>query len=95
MNINPKTRRATRLAIFAIAGLASAACSSAQDNTHQSPVTFRGGQGASITLPDTTPVPTVYALTGENQQSQSEKTWQHEAGPVYSFGNGRIVISGR
>ena len=57
--------RAISMALFAIVGASSVACS-AQDNTPRpANVAFRGGQGGFITLPDTTPAPTTYALSGD------------------------------
>ena len=90
--------RAIRTALFvAVSALAASACS-AQDNARAaSPArTFTGGQGGYVVIPDTTPAPPSYALTGEKSQSQQALSdWRHEAGPVFSYGNARIVIPSR
>jgi hypothetical protein len=87
-----------RAVLIALIGAISASACAAQDYTaYTNPQTIRGGQGNYlITLPDTTPAPASYALTGEQSANrQSVQAWEKQAGPVYTVGNARIVIPTR
>jgi uncharacterized protein YggE len=89
--------RAIRAAMIVLVGAAAASACSAQDNaTHRAALTVTGGQGGYVVIPDTTPAAASYALTGEQSQSQQAvQAWHREAGPVFSYGNSRIVIPTR
>ncbi len=87
--------RAIRTALFVAVGALAASACSAQDNAGPTR-TFTGGQGGYVVIPDTTPAPATYSLTGDKSQSQQAlSAWRHEAGPVFSYGNARIVIPAR
>lgn len=56
-------------------------------------MTVTAGQGGFVRLPDLSPRPATYSLTGEpSAYAQSARVWQGQLGPVYQFGNGMIVI---
>jgi hypothetical protein len=95
MGTSKRNRAVITAALTTVIGLATASICSAQGYEAQSnPGLYRGGQGGFVTLPSTTPAPASYALTGEQSQSaQSLQAWQKQVGPIYSFGNGSVVVS--
>lgn len=87
---------ATRTALLALTVAGSVTFASAQDNSASPPhsITIAGGQGGLVFIPDTRPAPQSFALTGEpSTYRQTLQAWHAQAGPVYSVGNARIVVS--
>lgn len=86
-----------RVAVMGLIGTASASICSAREyatpyDNHPT-LTVTAGQGGYIRLPDLTPMPSSYALTGEMQENrQSLRDWQRIAGPIFQIGNARIVL---
>ena len=89
--------RALIAAAIALLGAASVSVVHAQEtvtpSSNNRAQTVTAGQGGYFRLPDTTPAPSTYALTGEESPyRQSLRAWQRQAGPVFSVGNGTITL---
>jgi len=85
---------ATRTSLLALVIAGAAAGCSTPGTAARPTMTVTAGQAGYVALPDTSPAPASYALTGERSQNdQALRDWQAQAGPVYGVGNGRIPIA--